>query len=87
MIYRVYIIENQDGKIYIGISEDIENRLLQHNAGVSKWTAKYGPWTLKWNSYIMSLGDARKAENKMKRQKGGNGLLTLMDVYGEKSGS
>ncbi len=87
MIYRVYIIENQAGKIYIGVSENIENRLLQHNAGESKWTAKFGPWTLNWNSYLMSLGDARKVENKMKRQKGGNGLRTLMDVYSKKLGS
>ncbi|MBK1856618.1 GIY-YIG nuclease family protein [Verrucomicrobiaceae bacterium 5K15] len=92
MDYQVYIIENPSGKIYIGISEDVTIRVVQHNDGMSKWTASYRPWKLKWRSVRMSLGDARKLENKMKRQKGGSGLKTLMHVYsaeqpGSSSGS
>lgn len=82
MGYRVYIIENGAGKLYIGLSENVENRLFQHNTGDSKYTKGKGPWKLIWTSTEMSLGDARKLENKMKRQKGGAGLRTLMETYG-----
>mgnify|MGYP000548403677 CR=1 FL=1 len=88
MSYQVYIIENHSGKIYIGLSEDPHKRLIDHNNGVSKWTAKFTPWKLVWLSYEQTLGDVRKLENKMKRQKGGAGLQTLRREFGEEqSGS
>ncbi len=33
MNYQVYVIQNDDGKFYIGMSEDVETRLRQHNRG------------------------------------------------------
>ena len=38
-VYQVYAIRNTAGKFYIGLSENIEIRLRQHNQGVSKWDA------------------------------------------------
>ena len=81
-MYRVYILRNAVGRHYIGLSEDVPTRLAQHNAGLSKWTTKYRPWTLDWASRPMSLGEARRLENALKRQKGGAGLVTLMCEYG-----
>jgi predicted GIY-YIG superfamily endonuclease len=49
-------------------------RLLQHNEGISKWTAKHRPWILVWQSDELGLSEARKLENLLKRQKGGNGF-------------
>ena len=82
MAYRVYILRNAGGRLYIGVTADVSVRLRQHNAGESKWTAKYRPWDLIWTSRSMSLGDIRRLENAMKRQKGGDGLDTLMREYG-----
>jgi len=47
-VFRVYVIQNPVEKFYIGISEDVENQLRQHNEGVSKWTESKDPWTLRW---------------------------------------
>jgi predicted GIY-YIG superfamily endonuclease len=80
--YYVYVLTNPDGKAYIGLSEKVALRLDQHNNGGSKWTAKYRPWALTWTSGAMSLGDARRLENTLKRQKGGAGLANLMRHYG-----
>ena len=79
--YQVYVLQNKLGRFYIGLSEDPERRLDQHNAGVSKWTRTYRPWTLVWRSDRMSLGDARRFESLLKRQKGGAGFfrMTRMD--------
>jgi putative endonuclease len=83
--YRVYVLENANGKRYIGLSEDPQKRLAQHNAGFSEWTAKHGPWKISWLSRILSINEARKLENLMKRQKGGTGLNRLMSKLGSSS--
>ncbi len=79
--YRVYLIINDAGRRYIGISENVTKRLSDHNDGLSLWTAKYRPWTLYWTSNEMSLSEARKLENLLKRQKGGSGLQPLLDQH------
>ena len=80
MAYRVYVIQNRDGKFYIGLSDDVGRRINQHNAGDSRWTRAKGPWTLVWQSGELSLSEARKLENRLKRQKGGLGLFHLVGV-------
>ena len=75
--YKVYVIENTDGRRYIGLSEDVAKRLIQHNRGDSKWTSKFRPWTLLWESVSMTLSDARKLENRLKASKGGNGFYEI----------
>ena len=80
--YQVYILQNAIGKRYIGISENPGKRLLQHNSGQSKWTANFRPWHLEWLSRPLNLSAARKLENLLKRQKGGNGLNTIMNDFG-----
>ncbi|QIF03491.1 GIY-YIG nuclease family protein [Roseimicrobium sp. ORNL1] len=74
MDYKVYVVQNEEGRFYIGVSEDVLKRLEDHNNGVSKWTRYRGPWKLIWQSEELSLGDARKLENELKRQKGGAGF-------------
>ena len=76
-MYQVYVLQNKSGRRYIGISVNPQARLLGHNAGISRWTNGMGPWTIVWTSKPLSLSDARKFENKLKRQKGGSGLKTL----------
>ena len=80
MVYRVYVIQNREGNFYIGLSDDVDRRITQHNAGVCKWTRGKGPWTLVWQSDDLSLSEARKLENRLKRQKGGNGFFHIMEM-------
>ena len=77
MPYRVYVIRNGEGKFYIGLSDDLDRRVNQHNSGKSKWTRDKGPWTLIWQSADMNLSDARKHELLLKRQKGGDGFYKM----------
>ena len=73
--YQVYVLRNPEGRFYIGLSENVAVRLEQHNSGGSQWTKSRGPWELAWTSEEMSLGEARRRENWLKRQKGGIGFL------------
>jgi putative endonuclease len=64
----VYVIQNAQGRFYIGMTTDLEQRLIDHNTGVSSWTKHRGPWKLVWSEKCESISDARKLENKLKRQ-------------------
>ena len=75
--YQVYVLQNSEGRYYIGVSEDVTVRLAQHNDGTSKWTRHRGPWTLVWTSEKLTLSDARKLENRLKAQKGGVGFKAI----------
>ncbi|MBV9878836.1 MAG: GIY-YIG nuclease family protein [Verrucomicrobia bacterium] len=86
MLYRVYLLRNSSGLRYIGISEDVLRRLSDHNAGKSQWTKSRRPWELIWQSRPLCLSDARKLENLLKRQKGGDGLESLLTFWAD-SGS
>ena len=77
MAYRVYVLENLEGKFYTGLSDDVARRLEQHNTGQSRWTKGRGPWTIVWQSDELTLSEARKLENRLKRQRGGQGLFHL----------
>jgi len=81
-MYQVYVLINSAGQKYIGLSQDPQTRLLQHNSGISRWTKGKGPWTVVWISNPMNLTAARKFENKLKRQKGGLGLERLIHLKG-----
>jgi len=38
----IYVIQSINAnKLYVGMTEDLDNRLKEHNAGKSKYTATY----------------------------------------------
>jgi len=75
--YCVYILQNPIGKFYIGLSEDVPHRLEEHNAGRSRWTKGRGPWIVVWQSGDLSLTEARRLENRLKRQGRGKGFYSI----------
>ena len=72
----VYILWSDIGqRFYIGITENVAHRHTQHNAGVSRWTARYaGSWQLVWQRACASLSEARQLESRLKAQRGGQGF-------------
>ena len=75
--YRVYILRNPGGRFYIGLAEDVARRLQQHNSGESRWTKTRGPWRLVRQSEALFLSEARKLENRLKRQGRGKGFYMI----------
>ena len=51
----VYILAEH---FYVGIADDLRNRLKKHNAGEVSHTSKYGPWRLK--TYV-AFSDEKQA--------------------------
>ena len=57
----VYILRSVSGDhYYVGMTEDLRNRLSRHNAGDVPHTAKYRPWVVK--TYV-AFSDAQRAVN------------------------
>jgi putative endonuclease len=84
-IYRVYVLQNDQSKFYIGLSDNVTRRVAQHNSGQSRWTKERGPWTIVWQSEVLSLTTARRLENRLKRQGRGKGFYSITGLH--KSGS
>jgi putative endonuclease len=76
-VYRVYVLRNCEGRFYIGLTEQVKHRIEEHNTGQSRWTKGKGPWALVWQSKQLPLSDARKLENRLKRQGRGKGFYSI----------
>jgi putative endonuclease len=76
--YFVYVLWSERARrFYIGISEDLEQRLRQHNWGQYGWTRQHRPWILVYQRRFENYREARKHENLLKRQKGGDGFYAI----------
>jgi putative endonuclease len=86
--YYCYVLWSEScEKFYIGITEDVQKRLKDHNDGISRWTRGRGPWELVWEQKCSDRGAARELENKLKRQKGGIGFHKITGLREEDFGS
>jgi putative endonuclease len=67
MPFHVYILESDtDKSLYIGQTSNIEERLLRHNQGRSKYTKAKRPWTLLYSETFDTRASAAKREKELK---------------------
>ena len=67
-MYYVYILKsNKDDKLYIGYTNDLKRRLIQHNTSSSKATRSRLPLKLVYYEAYFSEKDAKDREFKLKR--------------------
>jgi putative endonuclease len=60
-VYYVYILESSKSHIlYYGFTTDLKKRLLEHNAGKSRFTKGHLPWNLVW---YCAFKNRKKAED------------------------
>ena len=70
--YWVYVLENPDGRFYIGSTGNLDKRLAQHNAvrkEGSKFSHKNGPWSLVWKEPHPTRASAMQREKQIKAMK------------------
>lgn len=68
--YSIYIIKRENNnEYYVGIAEDIEKRLKQHNGGNVAVTKYKRPYRLVFSQKFDSKALALKAERKIKKWK------------------
>jgi putative endonuclease len=67
MNYYVYILRSlKNGSYYKGQTSDINQRLLEHNSGITPSTKRYMPWELVWFTEVPTREDALRLEQKLK---------------------
>ena len=69
-MYFVYILKSQKERTYyIGQTENIENRVNEHNRGKSAYTRRKAPWDLVHVEEFDTRSEAMKREHEIKKQK------------------
>lgn len=77
----IYILENEAGFYYTGITTDVERRVRQHNgelSGGGKYTKKGRPWKVVYTEQAPDMSDALKREHQIK-QMSKAGKVALVD--------
>lgn len=71
-MYHVYILQSEvDGHYYYGYTtQEVDDRLADHNAGKSSHTKKFRPWRLVWHASFSSEVKAKDFERYLKTPSG-----------------
>lgn len=66
--WTVYILECRDGTLYTGITDNLQHRLMAHQAGKgAKYTRGRGPLVLKYRETHPDKGSALRREHELKQ--------------------
>ena len=78
MDWIVYILRCSDGTLYTGITNDLERRMAEHEAGQgAKYTMGRGPLQLVHQEICQGRGLASKREHEIKRLNRKSKLLLI----------
>ena len=71
MNYYVYVLKSKiKNHFYIGITNNLERRLKEHNLGNICWTKRYKPWDILYTETMGNKIEARKREKYLKSHSG-----------------
>ncbi|MFH1170381.1 MAG: GIY-YIG nuclease family protein [Candidatus Vogelbacteria bacterium] len=65
----VYILENSEGKYYVGSTVDLESRIKHHHGGDTPSTKRLGKMLLVFQQKYSTIDEARKVERRLKSLK------------------
>ncbi len=74
MPFFTYILQNEEGRFYIGQTSDIGQRLDRHNRGEVFWTSSRGPWKIVCSKQFGTRSEAIAEERYLKRLKNKSAL-------------
>lgn len=60
IVYAIW--SERFNRIYVGMTQDIDNRLKQHNAGMTQSTKHYRPWKIIFTAVFEDWEKGRVAE-------------------------
>lgn len=67
MSYFVYILYSQScDNFYTGQTQDLDNRLIEHNLGETKSIKSCTPWSLIWKTEVFTRSEGMLLEKKIK---------------------
>jgi putative endonuclease len=79
MQYYVYVLQSEkDGSLYIGQTKNIDERLLRHNQGRSRYTKTKLPWKLLYSEEFDNRSQAVQREKTLKSLRRKDLILQLI---------
>ena len=79
-MFVTYILESEkDGKYYIGSTGNINERIIRHNKGYSRYTKGKGPFKLIYEERYGTLSEAKKREYYLKSLKSRTAIEKLIN--------
>jgi putative endonuclease len=79
MTVSVYALKNfVNAEIYVGISENPERRLKEHNSGKNRYTKAFMPWKILYTESHPDYAEARKREKYLKSAAGKKYLKNIL---------
>ena len=77
-MYFVYVIKSTvDGRLYKGLTSDLQKRIYEHNRGKTKTTKAFKPWELVYYEEFSTRDEAREREKYFKTGAGRRFLKSL----------
>ena len=81
-MWYVYILKSTKNKrFYIGVTERLEIRIVEHNQGKAKSTKPYRPWNIIYKEEFNNKSEAYKREYWLKHPKGYNDKLNIIKQH------
>lgn len=81
-MFYVYIIKSEKtNELYLGSTNDLKRRFLEHNSGKSFSTKNKMPWRLIYYEAFLSEKDAREREHQLKHHGQAIGHLKKRITY------
>lgn len=78
-MFTTYILKSESsGKYYIGSTNNIERRLIQHNNGHSRYTKTRGPFVIVYKEDFQTGSEAKKREYYLKSLKSRKAIEKLI---------
>lgn len=82
MFHYVYVIESyKNSGIYIGYTNNLDQRLREHNQGLNFSTKPYTPWHVIYCEACLTESDARRREKYLKTSQGSRLIKRRLKDY------
>jgi putative endonuclease len=80
-MWIVYVLLSEKSAIrYVGMTQDLERRLKEHNSGKSKFTSGHMPWRVIYTELFSDSKSARTREKYLKTGAGRRFLDRTLDT-------
>jgi len=77
-MYFVYVLKSESsGRRYVGMTNNLERRLKEHNSGKMKSTKAFIPWEIIYTENYSNRTEAREREKYLKSSAGRRYLRTI----------
>ncbi|EKE28605.1 MAG: Excinuclease ABC, C subunit [uncultured bacterium (gcode 4)] len=80
-MWKLYIIENPELKLYIWVTGDLDKRIKSHNSDITKdWTKNKWPWELIYTEEYEIKCEALKREKTLKSLKAWQRIKKILNI-------